>query len=145
MTEKLKIWLDDQRLPPPAFNVWFKTRDGVDGLPDFVKANADHIEVISFDNSLGCHVEGHTLLNAIESMVCADGLRLPMLKELCVHTGDSNQVMPMIYACQHIAQRHEGVNVYRTDYEWDCDRLKDEIGFSAYMAWRDAGFQGQLF
>jgi hypothetical protein len=136
--------LDDERLPPPEFNVWFKTRDGVDGLPEFVKANAERVEVISFDNSLGCHVEGHTLLNRIEAMVCTDGLRLPMLKELCVHTGDSNQAKPMLYACDNIAQHHPGVNVYRTDWDWDCSNRRDE-DWNKYMAWRNAEFQGQVF
>jgi hypothetical protein len=143
MSKILRVWLDDQRLPPPGYNVWFQCR--VEALPEFVKENAEWIEAISFDNSLGygAGMEGHNLLNTIESMVCADGLRLPKLKELFVHTGDSNQVMPMIYACQHIAERHEGVSVYRSDYEWDCDRMRED-NWNDYMAWRDRKFPGPV-
>jgi hypothetical protein len=143
MSKILRIWLDDVRLPPPGYNVWFQCR--VAELPAFVKENAEWVEAISFDNSLGYGptMEGHIFLNAIESMVCADGLRLPKLKELCVHTGDSNQVQPMMYACQHIADRHDGVSVYRTNYDLDCDRWSGE-DWNGYMAWREAKFPGPV-
>jgi hypothetical protein len=139
----LHIWIDDERLPLPDCNVWF--RRNFDGFIAFVKSNRKRIVSISFDNSLGCGVEGHQLMTALEWEVAANGLRLPKLERLTAHTADANKWLPMKQTGDNII-RYNGSNCecWCDHYEHRLNDMRD-ADFSAYMKWRETPFAHLVF
>jgi len=132
MTERYKIWIDDERKPLPSFNTWFKI-DFSKFIP-FVIENYNSIESISFDNSLGCDIEGHQLLTNLELEVCAEGLRLPYLNQLTIHTADSNKWLSMGQTADKIISHNGNGEWWQENYASVLTGMR-ERDETAYWKW----------
>jgi hypothetical protein len=82
----VQIFIDDERLPPD--NTWTVVREGQTAI-DLIRSNSNEITIISFDNDLGGELEGVDVLKAILGSPVEDGIELPRLETIIVHSANT--------------------------------------------------------
>jgi hypothetical protein len=133
------VWIDDVRIPPPPFSYWIQS-SYVQHLEDVVRDHAHEIEGLSFDHDLGDTefphgsrhpVDGTWIVNRLEWLIRAEGLRFPMLRTLTVHTANASRQASMRQACGSIAA-HAGsshiVSVASLDYDATISEIEAYAG-----------------
>ena len=94
----MRLFIDDERLPLPAENgKWTVVRDPEEAIK-IIEANAASITHLSFDNDLQHELEGRHILSRIVGNPVQEGLEMPSLQELRVHSanGPSSEAMMLL-------------------------------------------------
>lgn len=89
----MKLFIDDER--NPIEDGWTVVRNGHEALW-MVRDNHDIITAISFDNDLGGILEGDDILKSMIGGVYIDGIDMPALQEITVHSANSVKSRVMI-------------------------------------------------
>lgn len=103
----MRIFLDDERLPPAHEPDWLVVRS-VPALLEMVSAHSAEITEISFDNDLQEELEGRHAVGRIVGDALNPAMRLPQLERLTVHSANIVAAEAMI-AMIHAAIRHEQI------------------------------------
>lgn len=106
-TDNMRIFLDDERLPPAHEPDWLVVRS-VPALLEMVSAHSAEITEISFDNDLQEELEGRHAVGRIVGDALNPAMRLPQLERLTVHSANIVAAEAMI-AMIHAAIRHEQI------------------------------------
>ena len=92
----MRIFIDDERFPlEHETGQWAIVREPIEAI-DMIRANAQSITHISFDNDLGHDLEGRDVLNAIIGTPVSEGIEMPALIELRVHSANIAAAKSMI-------------------------------------------------
>lgn len=84
----MKVFIDDERSPLKAEEgEWVIVRNP-DAAIALIRENAPVITHISFDNDLGFEKEGRDILQAIVGTPAEEGIELPKLEEIRVHSAN---------------------------------------------------------
>lgn len=142
----MKIFIDDERYPLKGEEGdWIIVREAQAAI-DLIRANAAQVTHISFDNDLGCDLQGRDVMNAVLGTPVSAPIPLPRLVELRVHSAN----VPAFTAMMEIAQcardngvlrpnvRIEGASalyiVYPNITSWYDDAYEDEKDRLAALA-----------
>ena len=85
----MRIFIDDERLPLPSEDgLWTVVRDPEEAIA-LIEAHSASITHLSFDNDLQHDLEGKHILGRIIGSPVQEGIEMPSLQEIRVHSANT--------------------------------------------------------
>ena len=112
----MRIFIDDERLPLPSEDgLWTVVRDPQEAIA-LIEAHFNSITHLSFDNDLQHELEGRHILSRIIGSPVQEGLEMPSLQEIRVHSANTPSAEAMMRLAENAVSAGilpAGVNVVR--------------------------------